>query len=75
MATVIRCDACEQLAGHEIVSASFVVGGMALANGVETQFFASDRPNEYLLCTACAAYLEDCIDVLLATQPVRVVTR
>jgi hypothetical protein len=72
MATVIRCDACDQLAGHQVVSASFVVGGMALSNGVESQFFASDRPNEYLVCASCAEYIEQCIDVLLARQPERV---
>lgn len=71
MATIVRCDVCDQLSGPEVVSVAFVVGGMAIANGVETQFFASDRPDEYLLCGSCSAYLERCVDVLIATQPVR----
>lgn len=71
MATVIRCDACDQLTGSGIVAVSFVVGGMALANGVESQFFASDRPDEYLLCPGCAAYLETCVELLTVPQPDR----
>ena len=71
MATVIRCDACDHLTGPKVVAAYFVVGGMALTNGVETQFFASDRPDEYLLCTACADYLDRCVETLIATQPER----
>ena len=69
MATVVRCDACDQITDATVVSASFVVGGMAVANGAETQFFASDRPDEYLLCSTCADYLDRCIQALIATQP------
>lgn len=65
MSIVIACDGCASPLDREHVAEVQVGRGALVASGLsDPRFVGSELPLAYVLCAACAEYVEQCVDVL-----------